>query len=166
MIRCTFHLNGGALSNLSCPRIGFFPAYSGTGISRNNANANANAIAIAIAIPDIGPLPPDLYYIVTRGTGGIITGIRDSVASFISGSDRSLWFTLYRQDSQIDDLTFIGDVERGYFRLHPAGYKGVSEGCITLPRLSDFMLLRDALLNTPTQQVTASLTAFGTIQVY
>lgn len=158
MIRCTFHLNGGALSNLSCPGIGFFPAYSGTGPSRNNANA--------IAVPDIGPLPPGLYYIVTRGAGGIITSIRDSVASFISGSDRSLWFSLYRQDSQIDDLTFIGDVERGYFRLHPAGYKGVSEGCITLPRLSDFMLLRDALLNTPTLQVTASLTAFGTIQVY
>ncbi|HHS9593638.1 tlde1 domain-containing protein [Raoultella planticola] len=58
------------------------------------------------------------------------------------------------------------EVQRGHFRLHPAGYKGVSEGCITLPRLSDFMLLRAALLNTPTIQVTASLTAFGTVQVY
>ncbi|HHW3951124.1 TPA: tlde1 domain-containing protein [Raoultella planticola] len=63
-------------------------------------------------------------------------------------------------------MTFIGDVERGHFRLHPAGYKGISEGCITLPRLSDFMLLRDVLLNTPALQVTATLTAFGTIQVY
>ncbi|MEB6377722.1 DUF2778 domain-containing protein [Leclercia adecarboxylata] len=102
MIQCTFHLNGNQLSNLSCPGIGFFPAYSGTGTSRNNA----------------------------------------------------------------DDITFIGHVERGHFRLHPTGYKGVSEGCITLPRLSDFMLLRDALLKTPTIQVTSSLTAFGTIQVY
>lgn len=45
MIQCTFHLNGNQLSNLSCPGIGFFPAYSGTGTSRNNAND--------IAIPSI-----------------------------------------------------------------------------------------------------------------
>lgn len=158
MIACTFYLNGGALSNLSCPGVGFFPAYSGSGRSRNNPDA--------VAVPSIGPLPPGLYYIVTRGSGGLVTGISDSIASFISGSDRAIWFALYRHDAQIDDLTFIENVERGHFRLHPAGYKGVSEGCITLPRLSDFMLLRDALLNTPTIQVTASLTAFGTIQVY
>ncbi|MBS1204927.1 MAG: hypothetical protein H6R25_1826 [Proteobacteria bacterium] len=158
MITCTFHLNGRALSNLSCPGIGFFPAYSGTGRSRNNAND--------IAVPNIGPLPPGLYYIVTRGTGGLVTGIMDWITSEISGSDRSIWFALYRQDAQIDDMTFIGNVQRGHFRLHPAGYKGISEGCITLPRLSDFMLLRDALLNTPTIQITASLAAFGTIQVY
>ncbi|ATF92902.1 Uncharacterised protein [Cedecea neteri] len=37
MIRCTFHLNGGALSTLSCPGIGFFAAYSGqAGSTRNN----------------------------------------------------------------------------------------------------------------------------------
>ena len=158
MIQCFFHLNGNQLSNLSCPGIGFFPAYSGTGSSRNNAND--------IAVPSIGPLPPGRYYIVTRGTGGIVTSVMDWVSSGISGSDRSIWFALYRHDSQIDDHTFIEHVQRGNFRLHPAGYKGVSEGCITLPRLSDFMLLRDALLNTPTIQVTASLTAFGTVQVY
>ncbi|SNY62364.1 DUF2778 domain-containing protein [Enterobacter sp. CC120223-11] len=158
MIRCTFHLNGGALSNLSCPGIGFFPAYSGTGTSRNNANV--------IAVPNIGPLPPGLYYIVTRGTGGLLTTVIDWAASGISGSDRSIWFALYRHDSRIDDMTFIGDATRGNFRLHPAGYKGSSEGCITLPRLSDFILLRNALLSTPTIQATASLTAFGTIQVY
>ncbi|ASI57547.1 DUF2778 domain-containing protein [Raoultella ornithinolytica] len=158
MIRCTFCLNGNQLSNLSCPGIGFFPAYSGTGTSRNDPDA--------VAVPSIGPLPTGLYYIVTRGTGGVVTMVSDSLASFISGSDRSIWFALYRHDSQIDDYTFIGHVRRGNFRLHPAGYQGVSEGCITLPRLSDFMLLRAALLNTPTIQVTASLTAFGTVQVY
>jgi hypothetical protein len=158
MIRCTFCLNGNQLSNLSCPGIGFFPACSGTGTSRNDPDA--------VAVPSIGPLPTGLYYIVTRGTGGVVTMVSDSLASFISGSDRSIWFALYRHDSQIDDHTFIGHVRRGNCRLHPAGYQGISEGCITLPRLSDFMLLRAALLNTPTIQVTASLTAFGTVQVY
>lgn len=158
MIKCTFYLNGGSLSNLSCPGIGFFPAYSGTGASRNNPDD--------IAVENTGPLPPGQYYIVTRGSGGLFTGVRDSFASFISGSDRSIWFSLYRNDAQVDDLTYIGQVERGHFRLHPAGYKGVSEGCITLPRLSDFILLRNALLNTPRIQISAMLSAFGTIQVY
>ncbi|MGN2450421.1 tlde1 domain-containing protein [Klebsiella electrica] len=90
-----------------------------------------------------------------------------AVSDWLSGN-------LHRNDSRatfsgngmIDDLTWVGEVQRGHFRLHPAGYKGVSEGCITLPRLSDFMLLRAALLNTPTIQEAASLTAFGTVQVY
>ncbi|HAT1620553.1 TPA: DUF2778 domain-containing protein [Raoultella planticola] len=113
-----------------------------------------------LSCPGIGFFP------ACSGTGGLLTVLTDPIASFISGSDRSIWFALYRHDSQIDDLTWVGEVQRGHFRLHPAGYKGVSEGCITLPRLSDFMLLRAALLNTPTIQITASLTAFGTIQVY
>lgn len=96
----------------------------------------------------------------------MFTGIRDSFASFVSGSDRSVWLALYRQDSNIDDLTFIEDVERGHFRLHPAGYKGVSEGCITFPRLSGFMLLREALLKTEPYIATPTLKAFGTVQVY
>ncbi len=50
MIRCTFHLNSGQLSNLSCPGIGFFPAYSGNkGAMRNNPNDSG--------IQDVGPLP-------------------------------------------------------------------------------------------------------------
>ncbi|MGL4723155.1 MAG: DUF2778 domain-containing protein [Scandinavium sp.] len=159
MIRCTFHLNGGALSTLSCPGIGFFPAYSGNaGPMRNNPDS--------IKIKDIGPLPAGQYFIVTRGRGGLGTRARDWFQSEATGSDRSIWFALYRNDSRIDDLTFIEDVERGHFRLHPAGYAGRSDGCITLPRRSDFTLLREALLKTPAFKVSASLTAFGTIQVY
>lgn len=90
MIRCTFCLNGNQLSNLSCPGIGFFPAYSGTGTSRNDPDA--------VAVPSIGPLPTGLYYIVTRGTGGLLTALTDPIASFISGSERSIWFALYRHD--------------------------------------------------------------------
>ncbi|MFH7825403.1 DUF2778 domain-containing protein [Kluyvera chengduensis] len=146
------------MSTLVCPGVGLFSAYSGTGRSRNQPSA--------VNVPEVGPLPPGQYFIVTRGTGGMLTGIRDTFASIVAGSDRSIWFALYRNDSQIDDLTFIDKVERGHFRLHPAGYRGISEGCITLPFLSDFNILREALLNSPTMQVTSSLVAFGTIQVY
>ncbi len=92
--------------------------------------------------------------------------VQDWAASEYTGSDRSVWFALYREDSNIDDWTFINNVERGHFRLHPAGYMGISEGCITLPSKAHFSVLRNALLNTPAIQVTSMLTAYGTVQVY
>jgi len=159
MIKCTFHLNGKSLSNLSCPGIGFFPAYSGNaGLHRNNPNS--------VKIPSIGPLPPGKYYIVNRPIGGLRSRAQDWMASKYSGSDRGLWFALFREDNQIDDWTFIDKVERGNFRLHPAGYRGISEGCITLASQSHYAILRNALLRTPTFKLTSSLTAYGTIQVY
>lgn len=159
MIKCTFYLNGGSLSNLSCPGIGFFPAYSGeSGSTRNNPDA--------MAVKDFGPLPPGKYYIVSRPTGGRLSGIRDYVGSVLSGSDRDLWFGLFREDSNIDDYTFIGEVERGNFRLHPAGYKGISHGCITLPSISNYMIIRNALMNATKFNVTPFLLAYGTVHVY
>ncbi len=159
MIHCRFHLNAGQLSTLSCPGIGFFPAYSGeSGSDWNNPDA--------ATIQNIGPLPPGQYYIVSRGTGGVYTPINDYFASNISGSDRSTWFALYRNDSNIDDVTFYKEVSRGHFRLHPAGYEGISHGCITLPSKAHFSILRETLLNTPIMLVGSSLRAYGTVQVY
>ncbi|MFK3662680.1 DUF2778 domain-containing protein [Scandinavium sp. NPDC088450] len=158
MIQCTFRLNGNALSNLSCPGIGFFPAYSGnTGQHRNNPDS--------VAVKNIGPLPPGKYYIVDRPRS-FSTRVKDVFATEYTGSDHSIWFALYRVDGNIDDHTFIEQVERGNFRLHPAGYAGISNGCITLPSRSHFAVLREALMRTPTIKVSASLTAYGTIQVY
>lgn len=54
--------------------------------------------------------------------------VQDWAATKYSGSDRSVWFALYRDDGNIDDWTFIDHVERGHFRLHPAGCMGISEG--------------------------------------
>jgi len=159
MIKCTFHLNGGQLSTLSCPGIGFFPAYSGyEGLNGNNPSS--------VSIAELGPLPPGRYFIVSRPTGGIRTMIQDWATSKYSGSDRSIWFALYKDDNNIDDWTFIGNVERGHFRLHPAGYRGISEGCITLASPSHYAILRDALLKTPMMPISATLTAYGTVQVY
>lgn len=159
MIRCTFMLNGSGLSTLSVPGVGFFPAYSGNaGEHRNNPDS--------VAVPQVGPLPPGKYYIVDRPTGGRMGFLHDEFNSVISGSDRSLWFGLYREDCNLDDITFIDRVERGKFRLHPAGYSGVSEGCITLPNHSHYAILLKALLKTATVNVSVSLMAYGTVQVY
>ena len=158
MIRCTFHLNGGQLSNLSCPGIGFFPAYSGNaGESRNNPDKTN--------VPSIGPLPPGKYYIVTRPGSGAAHFIKSAAYSILSGSDHFAWFALYREDSKIDDYTFVDEVERGNFRLHPAGWEGVSNGCITFVSRDHYNILRRALLQTPTMNI-GGFTAFGTVQVY
>ncbi|MEJ1604804.1 DUF2778 domain-containing protein, partial [Escherichia coli] len=84
---------------------------------------------------------------VSRPLGGIRTMVYDYFSSQISSSDRDVWFALFREDGQVDDITFFESVSRGQFRLHPAGYEGVSNGCITLPGKSHYMLLRDALLS-------------------
>ncbi|MEI9537921.1 DUF2778 domain-containing protein [Enterobacter cancerogenus] len=159
MIRCTFHLNGGQLSTLSCPGIGFFPAYSG------NAGENRNNPA-AVATPEVGPLPPGLYYIVTRPRGGIKSHWKDLVKELESGSNRDYWFALYRDDEHIDDITFIDKVKRGSFRLHPAGQSGISNGCITLPNHAHYTLLMHSLISSGAMMVTPQLKALGTIQVY
>ncbi|WP_313083333.1 DUF2778 domain-containing protein [Atlantibacter sp.] len=159
MIKCTFHLNGGQLSTLNCPGIGFFPAYSGNqGINRNNPDS--------VTLLKKGPLPPGQYYIVSRQRGGLRTRVNDFWKSMESESDRNLWFALYRVDDRIDDLTFIDNVNRGSFRLHPAGRNGNSDGCITLVSLSHYMILWRALITSPKLLVSAELEAFGTIQVY
>ena len=106
MIRCTFYLNGGSLSTLSCPGVGFFPAYSGnSGLHRNNPDSTN--------VKNIGPLPPGKYYIVSRPLGGIRTMVYDYFSSQISSSDRDVWFALFREDGQVDDITFFESVSRG-----------------------------------------------------
>lgn len=159
MINCTFHLNQSGISTLACPGVGFFPAYTGNaGPHRNNPDS--------VAIPDIGPLPTGRYHIVQRPRGGRLSPIRDYFNSRISGSDRDLWFGLYRDDGTIDDITFIDGVERGAFRLHPAGYRGISNGCITLPFHAHYSILHRALLQTKTYYVRSGLIGYGTIHVY
>jgi len=159
MIQCTFHLNASQLSTLSCPGLGFFSAYSG------NRGKYRNVPEVA-GLVHKGPLPPGKYYIVTRIHGGLRSRWEDMIHGLESGSDRDLWFSLYRDDGMVDDTTFIDAVERGNFRLHPSGQSGISDGCITVVSHADYALLFSALLSTPAMLVTARLKAFGTIQVY
>lgn len=159
MIQCLFRLNGEGMSTLVCPGVGFFPAYSGQeGSTRNNPDD--------MAIQEIGPLPTGRYYIVNRPKGGTLGWFWDYHDSIWSGSDRDLWFGLFKDDSQLDDQTFVDSVRRGEFRLHPAGYRGISMGCITLPDHCNYATLRNALLSTTPMKITPTLTAYGTVQEY
>ena len=39
---------------------------------------------------------------------------------------------------KIDDSTFCEKVKRGQFRIHPEGPLGISQGCVTFKKMSDF----------------------------
>lgn len=77
---------------------------------------------------------------------------------------RDEWFALYKDDWGIDDGTWINDVYRGLFRLHPGT---LSQGCITIGHNSDFAQIRNALMNTSLIQVPCkrSLMARGWVEV-
>lgn len=115
-----FLVNNAALSPLTIFGLGTFNAFSGNDAYRNRGGCTA--------IPDNGPIPAGRYWIVDRPIGGIgsqlYTYAKDSVNT-IAGrpSDHREWFALYRDDGSIDDVTWIYGVERGQFRLHPAGGK-------------------------------------------
>jgi hypothetical protein len=76
------------------------------------------------------------------------------------------WFSLYRADDVIDDVTRIDGVERGQFRLHPKGLAGRSEGCITLESKNDFEKIRQRLLNNEKRLIPGTnIQYYGTIEV-
>ena len=110
------------------------------------------------------------FYVINIAWAEIFTIQRshwhDMIHGLESRSDRDLWFAIYRDDGNIDDFTFINDVERGHFRLHPAGKSGIGDGCITLPNHSNYAILMQALLNSLSKLVSSQLRAFGTMQVY
>lgn len=158
LLQCYFHLNGGKYATLSVPGVVFFPAFSGNGNATNRPES--------ASLPDIGPLPPGRYFILLRGLGGWYTQTKDSVNAFFTGSNRSEWFALYRDDGLINDETFVNGIRRGEFRLHPIGPSGLSKGCITLYSQSDFKVLASALLRTGGQQLGNYMIAHGVVQVY
>ncbi|NIY48731.1 DUF2778 domain-containing protein [Cedecea colo] len=92
--------------------------------------------------------------------------VRDTINKTFYGAEfkHSEWFALYKDDWGIDDGTWIDDVYRGLFRLHPGT---VSKGCITIAHNSDYALIRNALLREPPQPVPCmcSLMARGYIEV-
>ncbi|MBB5497154.1 DUF2778 domain-containing protein [Paraburkholderia sp. MM5384-R2] len=158
-----FLVNNAPLSSLTINGIGTFDAYSSNGQYRNRGGCTM--------VPNNGPIPAGKYWIVPRPTGGVRsaveTWLKDEFNYYSSHpTDHSEWFALYRDDGLIDDYTWINGVRRGNFRLHPAGGRGVSLGCITLPSRTDFLRIRNSLLHTMTIPAgNSGLRAYGTIEV-
>ena len=151
MIDCKFELNNKPMSTFWCGATRF-PAFSGDGEHINRWSS--------ACIYGKGPIPPGTYYIFDRQSGGVLGSIYDMF------NDHSTWFALHAIDSKIDDETYCDKVKRGAFRLHPKGSRGISEGCITIEKPSDYLFLRQILKNsTPVAVPGSTLMAYGKVVV-
>jgi len=128
----------------------WLPAFSGDGEYRNRR--------LYMCLPNNGPIPVGTYYIVDRRSGGRLGGINDAL--------KRDWFALYAKDKVVDDERWCAGVQRGQFRLHPKGPRGLSQGCITLERQEDFVRLRDLLRCTTRETIPGTdLTTYGMLVV-
>lgn len=151
MVECTFELNGESMSVFQMNALKF-PAFSGMGKQRNHRQFICNA--------NEGPIPPGVYYLLDRQSGGTLGPILDFF------SNRSDWFALYAADGKVDDEIFCDKVRRGNFRLHPKGPAGISRGCITLEHQIDFSVLRAHIKATSQINIpNSALTAYGRVTV-
>ncbi|RAU49648.1 MULTISPECIES: DUF2778 domain-containing protein [unclassified Pseudomonas] len=136
---CTYVLNGEPISRLVCDGISY-EAFSGDSASYVND----------VRFQDVvkkGPLPLGKYYILDRESGGLMGVAGQSLNDFFAGTNRSTWLSLYRDDGVIDDQTIINNTQRGAFRIHPVGPRGISEGCVTLTSGIGFEELRRNIRN-------------------
>jgi hypothetical protein len=158
-----FLVNNAPLAPLAIFGVGIFMAFSGDGIYRNRGGC--------VGLADKGPIPAGKYWIVDRPTGGLGSQAwawtKDTWNSaWRTPSHHDEWFALYRDDGQVDDWTWVNGVRRGNFRLHPAGGRGASHGCITISSYAEFQRIRQALLHTNTIPArTSGLKAYGWIEV-
>jgi hypothetical protein len=149
MLDLVFTLNRAKFTRLTS-MFGSFIAFSGDGPDRNNPDSAATA--------DHGAIPVGRYYLIDRQSGGKLGWVRDLF--------RDHWFALYSDDGKVDDETFIGDVRRGEFRLHPLGPRAMSTGRIVLQYKEEFDTLRKKLTAAGTSPITgSSLRAYGLVHV-
>jgi hypothetical protein len=136
---CTYDLNGKPTSQLVCDGV-TYEAFSG------NMAAYVNKARYQ-DVKDNGPLPLGKYYILDRETGGRTGWLWQPVLDTFAATDRSEWFSLYRDDDVVDDETTINNVNRNAFRIHPVGPMGISQGCVTLTSQLAFDVLKRYLRN-------------------
>ena len=138
-VNCTFTLNNRETSTLVCSGYGTVEAFSGHAHGRDNPDA--------VALRSIGPIPKGTYYLVDRQSGGMLGAVYDALSPHFRSTDRTKWFMLW--NPRTGDFTNIGSVQRGNFRLHPAGGNERSEGCITLVNPAEFELLQRFIRSSP-----------------
>ncbi|MDT3670125.1 MAG: DUF2778 domain-containing protein [Aromatoleum sp.] len=115
---------------------------------------------VSACLANEGPIPPGIYYILDRKSGGFLGSLLDRLKG------RSDWFALYAEDAEIDDATYCREVLRGNFRLHPKGIYGVSKGCIVIEKQHEFHFLRSMLRSVKPRAIPGSeLHAYGKLAV-
>lgn len=146
---------------LNCYGVGSFDILSG--IERYINNPDCSDIEKAA-------IPPGTYWIVDRPEGSLLNRARAELIDMahLYRNHHSEWFGLYSAKT-MSDYVFVNGVKRGSFRLHPLNTdgSGVSWGCITFYRSTDFQTLRSSLLRRKKVVVPGSqgLLAYGRIDV-
>ncbi|WP_336747939.1 DUF2778 domain-containing protein [Pantoea vagans] len=146
---------------LNCYGVGSFDILSG--IERYINNPDCSDIEKAA-------IPPGTYWIVDRPEGSLLNRARAELIDLahLYRNHHSEWFGLYSAKT-MSDYFFVNGVKRGSFRLHPLNTdgSGVSWGCITFYRSTDFQTLRSSLLRRKKVVVPGSqgLLAYGRIDV-
>lgn len=130
----------GKTAYLKCYGIGTFEVLSGIESYINNPDcADHEKVTI----------PPGTYWVTDRPAGSLYHRVRAEAidAAHIYRNHHSDWFALFSDKTKKDSLNVNGTNRTG-FRLHPLNSDGtgVSWGCITLRRYSDFQHLRRLLL--------------------
>lgn len=101
MIFCTLNLReiscDGRLK-LRCAGVGEFDVFSGLGKYKNNPN---------YYMEKNGPIPPGVYWIVDRPTGGIGSWLKQVEKEWRTGNHYDDWFALYKDDGLINDYTIV-----------------------------------------------------------
>jgi len=151
----------GRVVKLHCYGIGTFNVLSGIEYYINNPNCSDREKAA---------IPPGTYWIVDRPAGSILNQVRAELIDMVHlyKNHHAEWFGLYSNETMSDHL-FVNTAYRGSFRLHPLNTdgSGVSWGCITLYKASDFQIIRRSLLNRKKVRVPGGrgLMAYGRIDV-
>ncbi|WP_223605367.1 DUF2778 domain-containing protein [Enterobacter asburiae] len=131
----------GKTAYLKCYGIGTFEVLSGTERYINNPDC---------ADHEKAAIPPGTCWVTDRPAGSLYNRVRAEVIDARHGhrNHHSEWFVLFSDKTKKDSLNVNG-LNRIGFRLHPLNSDGtgVSRGCITLRRYSDFQHLRRLLPN-------------------
>lgn len=151
----------GKTAYLKCYGIGTFEVLSGIERYINNPDC---------ADHEKAAIPVGTYWVTDRPAGSLYNRVRAEVidAAHHWRNHHSDWFALFSDKTKKDSLNVNG-VNRTGFRLHPLNSDGtgVSWGCITLRRYSDFQHLRRLLLKRGTFAVPGGngLRAYARIDV-
>ncbi|WP_205955085.1 DUF2778 domain-containing protein [Pantoea stewartii] len=151
---------GGGEATLHVYGVGDFPVFSGDKPYTNDPNCS---------FLKNSAIPIGKYWIVDRPEGSFANRVRTAIWDPISGNRHNEWFALF-SDQTMSDSVFINGIDRGSFRLHPLrpDGSGISEGCITFYKPSDFQIVRTALLRvkkTTIARHNMKLSVYGRVDV-
>lgn len=151
---------GGGEAKLHVYGVGTYPVFSGIKPYTNDPNCSYKVDSA---------IPVGRYWIVDRPAGSFANQVRAWAWDKVTGNRHDEWFGLF-SDNTMSDSVFVHGISRGSFRLHPVrpDGRGISQGCITFFKRSDFQIVRRAILATKKTVIrrgNLTLSVYGRVDV-